>query len=136
MVELKHFLLILFKYCRNLKNIPCHLLPKYLILCSKFLLHLVMHEWLHQMIVLDLETTLWIRILHCIRAPNQINENSSGSQTQHFWLNYKKIWGCSGVRIWFHRFQISLHKTRILVKFVFIKPSFWRKGEITPFGIK
>ena len=30
------------------------------------------------MIVLDLETTSWIRILHSIRAPNQINENSSG----------------------------------------------------------
>ena len=52
------------------------------------------------MIVLDLETTSWIRILHSIRAPNQINENSSDSQTDFFakilgigpWVGSTHIW--------------------------------------------
>ncbi len=46
----------------------------------------------------------WIRILHSIRAPNQINENSSDSQTDFFakilgigpWVGSTHIWllGC------------------------------------------
>ena len=42
---------------------------------------------------------------------------------------------CSGVRIWFHRFRISLHETRILIK-NFFNPSFWKNEEMKPFGIK